>query len=41
MLGKLGGTMEIFTLGFVVGLLLGVLVGGLLICAFVVGGDKE
>ena len=31
----------IFTLGFVIGLLVGVLTGGFLMCCFVVAGDSD
>lgn len=31
----------IFTLGFVIGLLIGVLTGGFLMCCFVVAGDSD
>ena len=31
----------IFTLGFVIGLLVGVLTGGFLMCCFVVSGDSD
>ena len=34
-------SVEIFTLGFVVGLLVGVLTGGFLMCCFVVAGDSD
>ena len=34
-------SVEIFTLGFVIGLLVGVLTGGFLMCCFIVGSDKE
>ena len=31
----------IFTLGFIIGLLVGVLTGGFLMCCFVVAGDSD